>query len=428
MSMALRRIGLLLLSLLAVPCVFADGAGIIVDRFVTITGVMPSIVSPDGGQIVTITGTNFSVPVRVFVDSGNGSNPVEVLVLSETPNTIQVVSPRIDVTPRGWRAASVVVVSQAGSTSELRATAQNSLRFIASDIAPQVIVVSPSTGSAAGSTRITLLGDGFQSPLQLLAVHPDGSETEVQVIKVALDQVQAIMPPGKPEEHIGFYVRNVGNGKSTSVPDAFRYTRPMSIASVTPSSGPYSGGTRVTIEGDGFGDADGGFAVAVVIGGIGAQPVEASSQRIVAVTSPLSDPQCSDHAGEVEVVRIDTGELATAAPFTFLTPHADFVTVPSSARAGTPLDVTVRDTSDVTLFYLDGQRLEYDADVKNGDGTTTYRLRLPSDLDFPMHGCRALAVTATLRLTDMRTGCSASRAVTIRPVQNSDPCRQPRDP
>jgi hypothetical protein len=166
----------------------------------------------------------------------------------------------------------------------------------------------------------------------------------------------------------------------------------------------------------------------VVIGGVAAQPVEASNQRIVAVTSPLPDPQCSDHAGEVAVVRIDTGELVTAAPFTYVTPHADFVTAPSSALAGVPLDVTVRDTSDVTLFYLDGRRLEYDADVKNGDGTTTYQLRLPADLEFPMRGCRALPVVASLRVTDMRSGCSASRALTVRPLQNSDPCRQPRNP
>jgi hypothetical protein len=430
----MRRIGLLLFALLTVPCALAREVAILTTpppfSGVTLTGVMPSQVSPDGGQTVTITGTGFAVPVRVFVDPGDGSNPIEIPVLSVTSNAIQVVSPRIDVTPRGWRTASVAVVSHAGSTSELRATAPNTLRFVAFDITPQVIVVSPSEGPAAGTTRITLFGDGFQSPLELLAVHPDGSETEVQVIKVALDQVVAIVPPGKTEEHLGFHVRNVGNGKSTSVSDAFHYytAAPLSVSSVNPSSGPYSGGTPVTIDGDGFGDASVGYTVTVVIGGLPAQSVTVRNQQIVAVTSPVSDPQCSDHTGDVVVTRTDTGESVIAAPFTFLTPHADFVTVPSAVLPGAPLDVTVQNTSDVTLFYLDGQRLEYDADVKNGDGTTTYRLRLPADLDFPRHGCRALAITATLRLTDMRTGCSASRALTIRPVQNSDPCRQPRDP
>jgi IPT/TIG domain len=79
MSMALRRVGLLLLTLFAVPCALADEVATIVDppQFSggTITGVMPSQLSPEGGQFVTITGTGFAVPARVFVDPGNGSNP-----------------------------------------------------------------------------------------------------------------------------------------------------------------------------------------------------------------------------------------------------------------------------------------------------------------------------------------------------------------
>ncbi len=92
------------------------------------------------------------------------------------------------------------------------------------------------------------------------------------------------------------------------------------------------------------------------------------------------------------------------------------------------MHVTVRDASEVALFYLDGRRLEWDAEAANADGTRTYRLRLPSDPGFPERGCHALPLTATLTMTDARTGCSASRALTIRPVQNSDACRQPRDP
>lgn len=429
--MALHRFGLLLLTLLVVPCALAVEVAALTSPAYPgafISGVTPSRVSSAGGDVLAIAGGNFRAPLRVFFDLGGGTTPVEVTPIFPTTTMFYVVTPKVDAGPYGSRSASVVVLTYAGTSHESRTTAANSVQFLEADVAPHVIAVVPDAASSSAVARLTFFGDGFRAPVQLFAVHADGSESEMQVISVSLDAVQARLPPGRAEEHLGFRIVNAGNGKSTTLPDAFHYTAPMSVTSVYPSSGPYSGGTRVTIDGNGFAYAFGGFLEAVVIGGMAAQPVEANDQRIVVVTSPVQDPQCSDHAGEVVVTRSDTGEMVTAAPFTYVTPHAEFVSLPSSVLLGTPLDVTVRDTSDVTLFYLDGRRLEYDGDVKNDNGTTTYRLRIPADLEFPMHGCRALPLVASLRVTDMRTGCSASRALTVRPLQNSDPCRQPRHP
>src|SRR5205085_10255693 len=100
-----------------------------------ISGVTPSQFSPDGGQIFTILGGGFRTPVRVFLDLGDGATPLEVFVVSLTTTAIEVVTPKVDVAPRGWRSASVMVVSEAGGASETRATARDTIRFVAFDIA-----------------------------------------------------------------------------------------------------------------------------------------------------------------------------------------------------------------------------------------------------------------------------------------------------
>src|SRR5205807_4568377 len=111
MSMALRRFGLLLLTLLAIPCALADEAAIMtippLYQGAFISGVTPSQFSPDGGQIFTILGGGFRTPVRVFLDLGDGATPLEVFVVSLTTTAIEVVTPKVDVAPRGWRSASV---------------------------------------------------------------------------------------------------------------------------------------------------------------------------------------------------------------------------------------------------------------------------------------------------------------------------------
>src|SRR5688572_25842557 len=62
---------------------------------VTITSVTPGTGLAQGGEIITITGTGFGEPVRVFFNLGN--NVVrEAAVISVTPTTLQVIAPSVD--------------------------------------------------------------------------------------------------------------------------------------------------------------------------------------------------------------------------------------------------------------------------------------------------------------------------------------------
>ncbi len=416
MATGLRRNTLLFVTLAAVLLVAPDAAAE-PPVWARITSIMPTELDPRGGQLVTITGL-FRQPVRVFFDLGQGAAPNESAVVSVSPTVITAVVPQVDVGPRGWRLANVIVIAPAGSVDEQRATLTNGVRFMGGDLMPRIVTVSPSGVPRTGRTRMTVFGEGFQAPVQLFTVHEDGSETEMQVIALSFSQLVVLTARAGRAESAGLRVVNTGAGKSFVLTNAFRYLEPMSITSVTPSSGPYSGGTRVIIEGSGFTNP-----VALIIGGIPAQPIKTTERQIIAVTGSLLDPQCSDHAGVVAVVNIDDGSVATGAPFTFTTPRSEFRFVPSQATAGSLLSVIVNGSGELMRFELDGTLLVIESRVDNGDGSASYRLRVPLDLLSLTRNCRSTPLAMTLHFTNLVTGCRDTRPLFILPVRNTEPCR-----
>lgn len=388
-----------------------------------VTGVAPAVLSPRGGNLLTIRGSSFQAPLRVFLEPADGGGSKEAFVISVTLAEAVVVVPAFEVPAHGAREAGITVVSKAGTANEMRVSVAKAVRFEAPDLAPRILVVSPSAGSREGHTRITLFGEGFQAPAQLFAVHADGSESEMQLIQVRYDTIVALTPPAAEDELVGVRVANVLNGQSYTLENAFRYVAPMSVDTVTPSAGPSSGGTHVAIDGVGFSEP-----MAVIIGGVPARVVQVTDRQIVAVTGELPDPQCSDHAGRVEVVNVDTGASADGAPFTYLTSRSEFRFVPSQAVVGKALTVMVIGASDSEQlrFELDHTPLAVDGMTNNGDGSTSYRLRLPEDLPFGALGCRQLPFAATLRVINPVTNCRDTRPLVVRPSQNGEPCRQPR--
>jgi hypothetical protein len=385
-----------------------------------ITSIMPKELDPRGGQLVTITGL-FRPPVRVFFDLGEGTAPNESPVVSVSPAVITAVVPQVDVGPLGWRLASVIVIAPAGIVDEQRATLTNGVRFVRGDLMPSITIVSPRGGPRTGGTRATVFGSGFHEPVQVFTVHEDGAESEMQVMAVSFDQVTVLTPRVEQDESVGMRIVNVGNGRSFTLTNAFRYIAPMSVTSVMPSAGPYNGGTRVTIEGSGF-----AAPVALIIGGIPAQPIKTTDQQIIAVTGPLPDPQCTDHAGVVVVVNIDDDSVGTGPPFTFTTPRSEFRFVPSQATAGGLLSVIVKGDGDLMRFQLDDTLIVVESRVDNSDGSATYRLRVPADV-LSTRDCRSKPLAMALRLTNPDTGCHDTRPLFILPEQNSGRCRPPRE-
>ncbi len=148
-----------------------------------------------------------------------------------------------------------------------------------------VASITPTSGPATGGTRITILGKGFlpDDRVVLAQGDPTGSGA-IAADGVTVDSSTQITAttggPAKPGRWAVWVIDPGGNvGPS---PNKFTYTYPTpKVASVSPTSGPAAGGTRITIQGQGFLAGD-----KVVIGqGHGAE-TGAIAATAVSVDSP----------------------------------------------------------------------------------------------------------------------------------------------
>ena len=114
---------------------------------------------------------------------------------------------------------------------------------------PVVTGISPKSGSAAGSTLVTITGTGFYG-----ATAVDFGTTAATDLTVVNDTtITADSPAGSGA--VDVTVVTPGGTSATSSADRFTYTAAVAAPAVTginPNSGPAAGGTLVTITGTGF--------------------------------------------------------------------------------------------------------------------------------------------------------------------------------
>src|SRR5581483_2036330 len=132
----------------------------------TITTVSPTTGLPTGGQQVVITGTNFIAPVRVLFDIGTGT-PKEAFVVSVSATQLVVLSPAVDLGTGQTQAADIIVITQAGSATEQRVVKSAGFTYQAAVLTPAIRALSPTSGPVSGGTRVTIIGDAFQAPVQV---------------------------------------------------------------------------------------------------------------------------------------------------------------------------------------------------------------------------------------------------------------------
>jgi hypothetical protein len=288
---------------------------------------------------VTITGTNFVAPVRVFFDFGAGTTPKEAFVTSQTESQITVLTPSVDLGTGQTKTANIIVITRAGTSDEQRATSP-AFTFQAEVLTPVVTTVSPASGPIDGGTRVTIFGDAFQAPVQVFF-----GSAEAQVLTVTFKQIVVVSPAardtapggsGSVTGAVDVRVININSNKSNTLPNAFRYTPKMQITAAGPTTGSAFGGTRVTIDGVGFDDP-----VAVSIGGIAAQPIKVSGTQVIAITSRTPTP-CSPPSGVIRVTNVDNGDTADGPAFTYAAEKPTITGVgPNPAQPGDALTVTV---------------------------------------------------------------------------------------
>ena len=407
----------------------------------SITSISPSIGRPSGGETIRITGTNFIGPVRVLFDVG-GAAPVEGFVVSRTDTQIEVITPAVNLGAGQQLVSRVIIITQAGSTSEQRVEAATGFTFRNEALTPRVSTISPNSGPVLGGTRVSIFGDGFQAPVQVHFGSIDvPSWQEAQVVEVKFDEIVVITPEARSTAPGGsgvvtgpvdLRVVNIRSNTEVVVDNVFRYIAAMQITAAGPTQGPTTGGTSVTIEGTGF-----VAPVAVTIGGVAAQPIFVSGSRIVAVTSAVALTACANVVGPITVTNISNGDTASGPPFTFrLFPPSITNVTPTTVQPGQNVTITVANAQPGTTRIKLGDRTVFATGSITPDGTGIFIATVPSNFTFTTQACtvggiagtRQIASTVDVIYQNVQSTCTdtVDDALTINPcvdgAGNPTPC------
>ncbi|MHB0969275.1 MAG: IPT/TIG domain-containing protein [Thermoanaerobaculia bacterium] len=398
-----------------------------------ITSITPATGAPEGGEEIVIAGRGFRTPVRVLFGS------VEGVIISATSTEIRVRTPRIDLGGAQARDVNVTVISGSGTTQEQQVSKANGFRFVLTILTPKVYDVSPSSGPNEGNTRITIMGEGFQSPARVFfgtggGPGPLADQIELDVQHVSFNQIIAMTPPAVGlgselrDQQVTMRVLNVASNTAVAVPAAFRYGPSMKIISIGPNQGPYYGGTKVTIYGYGFDDP-----VAVSLAGIAAQPIRVSGTEIIVNSGGVDLAGCSDISGDVVVTNVEDGgsaELTDA--WIYRVPQPTIASVnPSPVAEGGVVTVGVvgADPAAITRFTLGDLSLN-PTSVTIVDGVPYFALVIPAGvIEFPQVTCTAGTVqgerngplTVDVEYLNVFTGCTdtLSSGLTITPLDTT---------
>ena len=277
----------------------------------TLTSLSPDNGPQTGGTTVTITGTGFTDATGVTFDGTSGT---AFTVVDDT--TITVTTPVHDP-----GTIAVIVQSPAGESNELDYT----YTPVAS-----ITGVSPGDGPVAGGTVVTITGQCFTGATAVTFGGVDATSFTVD----SDTQITATTPAGTAGA-VDVVVTGGGTCGSATDPGGFTYVAPAPAAadavSLTPTSGPETGGTIVTITGTGFTGATG-----VTFDGTAGGSFTVVSDTSITVSSPVHDP------GAVDVIVESPNGDSSPLPFTF-TPVATITgTSPSTGPedGGTPVTIT----------------------------------------------------------------------------------------
>ncbi len=317
-----------------------------------IGSVNPSVGSPQGGDQVNILGGGFVAPVRVTF------NGAAATVLSVSATKIRAVVPSAvaaGVTVGVGQSVPVTVgvtinVNGASSASDSLSNAFT-YAFGGTVNQPQIFSVSPSTGADSGGTRVTIVGTGFSSPVQVFFQSSGASgagsvSLEASVVSVTGTQIVVLSPPAQgfgnslANNAVDVRVKNLDSGFETTATGAFRYGSKVLVTSFGPGQLEYNDTTTlITIQGQGFQSP-----VAASIAGVAAHVVSVSGTEVVVQSPGVTPTACADVMGGVSVVNINTGDGNTStSQFIYKVPKTTINSIhptSGSQNGGTAVTIT----------------------------------------------------------------------------------------
>ncbi|MEU1883975.1 IPT/TIG domain-containing protein [Micromonospora rifamycinica] len=278
----------------------------------TITSIVPATGPTAGGTTVTVTGTGFTGATGVTFDGTPGTN----LVVNPGGTSLTVVTPPGQVGP-----VDVTVLLPGAD-----ATAPDGFTYVAAP--PTAASITPDTGPQAGGQPVTITGTGFVPGDTTVTF--DGVPATGVTVAPGGTSLTAVTPPGA----VGPAVVLVTTDAGTAAPLGYTYLADGSAADVTgltPTTGPTSGGTTVTITGTGFTGATG-----VTFDGVPGTgfTVDPAGTTITVVTPPNT-------AGPATVRLVFPAGTAGAPSFTYVAPTITSI-VPDTGptTGGTTVTIT----------------------------------------------------------------------------------------
>ena len=414
-----------------------------------VSSVSPSVGDPQGGDQVTISGGGFDEPVRVTFNSATAE------VLSVTPTRIRVRTPSataagVNVPVGSTASVNVGVainVNETGAATDQLVNAFTYAHGGGGVQQPTFFSISPASGTNDGGTTVRIRGTGFQAPIQVFfgigvnAASFNGVEAQVQ--SVSPTEIVAVTPAARGfgqnmvNQLVDILIKNVNSGFNTVASDAFKYGSEVLITAMGPGSGPFTGGTRVTIFGQGF-DAP----VAVSLGGVGQQVVSVTGTEVEFITSGVTVAACPANGlvtvTGVSVTNIESGATGSAnLGFNYVVPRPlIFGVSPTSGPIGTTVTISGQNFSSTLRVTFAGDSSSGSSAQILSSSSTAISVRVPTpppgftfatepcdgNGDGNAGGTRNIPTPVSVTVTDLAgTGCSTTlaNAFTLTPTNTT---------
>jgi alpha-tubulin suppressor-like RCC1 family protein len=202
----------------------------------TVSTVTPNLGPTAGGTLVTITGAELTFATGVRF----GATPaVSFIVNSATSMTA--------IAPAGTGTVDVTVTTPGGTSTT---GSVDHYRYVPP---PTVKKVTPTKGSAAGATTVTIAGTELSGATAVKF----GSASATRFTVVSATSITAIAPPGTTGSMVDVTVTTAGGKSAITSADHYSYVAPAppTVTKLSPTKGLAGGGTSVTISGTEFGGA-----------------------------------------------------------------------------------------------------------------------------------------------------------------------------
>ena len=204
-----------------------------------VTDISPAVGFVTGGTAATITGCGFSGTGTLTVVFGGGS-PVTVTPASDTSLTAT--------SPLAAAPGGVTVTVRLHPSTGSDSVATTTFTYVAK---PAITKIAPGSGPEAGGTSVHVTGSALTQTGATTAVK-FGATAAASVSNVTGASLKAVSPAGTGTQNVTVTVTLPGGESATSNGKPFDYVPAPTVTSVSPTSGPVTGGTDVTVTGTHF--------------------------------------------------------------------------------------------------------------------------------------------------------------------------------